>query len=432
MVINQTEALVSIDINSGKATREHNIEDTALKTNLEASEEVARQLRLRDLAGLIVIDFIDMEEKRNNRAVERRLKEALKHDRARIQVGRISHFGLLEMSRQRLRPSLLEGSTKVCPHCDGRGIVRSISSCALTVLRMVEEYLMSKKAENLTVKCHPEVAFYILNDKRDHLLNLEAAYGVSIFISPSGEVKTSQAVIERGGERQVQIRKPQAVPVKIDSAFAEEEEAEAEGGVEAEEPEEAEAAAGAEPSDDREERDDERRGRRRRRGRRGGRRGERGSSARPTVEEDEGGEAPEATAGHGGATDAAETAPPEDYEEPAEAGEEERRAENGQGRSRGRGRRDRWGRERQRRSRAPEEAASRGEEAAGHGAEERPAPARNVEAEPPAPTAAAAVVQADIELVTPPEPEPRKWQPPAPTVTVPAGERKAGWWSRKS
>ena len=115
MVINQTEALVSIDINSGKATREHNIEDTALKTNLEASDEIARQLRLRDLAGLIVIDFIDMEEKRNNRSVERRLKEALKNDRARIQVGRISHFGLLEMSRQRLRPGLLEGSTKICP-----------------------------------------------------------------------------------------------------------------------------------------------------------------------------------------------------------------------------------------------------------------------------------------------------------------------------
>ena len=115
MVINQTEALVSIDINSGKATREHNIEDTALKTNLEASDEIARQLRLRDLAGLIVIDFIDMEEKRNNRSVERRLKDALKNDRARIQVGRISHFGLLEMSRQRLRPSLLEGSTRMCP-----------------------------------------------------------------------------------------------------------------------------------------------------------------------------------------------------------------------------------------------------------------------------------------------------------------------------
>src|SRR6185503_18416146 len=135
IIINQTEALVSIDVNSGRSTKEHSIEDTALQTNLEAAEEVARQLRLRDLAGLVVVDFIDMEEKRNNRAVERRLKEALKNDRARIQVGRISHFGLLEMSRQRLRPSLLEGSTLMCPHCEGRGIVRSVSSCALSVLR---------------------------------------------------------------------------------------------------------------------------------------------------------------------------------------------------------------------------------------------------------------------------------------------------------
>ena len=134
LVVNQTEALVAIDINSGKSTREHSIEDTALRTNLEAADEIARQLRLRDLAGLIVIDFIDMEEKRNNRAVERRVKESLKHDRARIQVGRISHFGLLEMSRQRLRQGMIEGSTRPCPHCEGTGRIRSIASCALAVL----------------------------------------------------------------------------------------------------------------------------------------------------------------------------------------------------------------------------------------------------------------------------------------------------------
>src|SRR5207237_880611 len=232
----QTEALVSIDINSGKATREHNIEDTALKTNLEAADEVARQLRLRDLEGLVVIDFIDMEEKRNNRSVERRLKDALKHDRARIQVGRISHFGLLEMSRQRLRPSLLEGSTRVCPHCEGRGIVRSVSSCALSVLRAVEEQLITRKPENLTVKANREVAFYILNEKRDHLLSIESDYQISVFIVPSDEVKGSEALIERGGERAVSIRKPQAAPVKIDSAFEGEMEAQ-------EEPEEAQAEA---------------------------------------------------------------------------------------------------------------------------------------------------------------------------------------------
>ena len=141
IVLNQTEALVAIDVNSGRATREHHIEDTALKTNIEAAEEVARQLRLRDLAGLIVIDFIDMDEKRNNRSVERRLKECLKNDRARIQVGRISHFGLLEMSRQRIRTSVLESSTDKCPHCGGTGHVRSVSSVALQSLRMIEETL---------------------------------------------------------------------------------------------------------------------------------------------------------------------------------------------------------------------------------------------------------------------------------------------------
>jgi hypothetical protein len=144
---------------------------------MEAAEEIARQLRLRDLAGLIVIDFIDMDEKRNNRNVERRLKEALKNDRARIQVGRISHFGLLEMSRQRLRQGMLEGSTRPCPHCEGTGLVRSVSSSALSVLRGVEENLMSRKAENLTVYCHPEVANYIVNDKRDHVLSLENGTG---------------------------------------------------------------------------------------------------------------------------------------------------------------------------------------------------------------------------------------------------------------
>ena len=235
IVMNQTEALVSVDINSGKATREHNIEDTALKTNLEACDEIARQLRLRDLAGLVVIDFIDMEENRNNRAVERRLKDALKNDRARIQVGRISHFGLMEMSRQRLRPGLLEGSSRPCPHCEGRGIVRSISSCGLSVLRAIEEHLISRKAEHLTVKCTREVAFYVLNEKRDNLLAIEQNYGISVFIVPSDEVKGSQAVIERASERTVAVRKIQIVPVKMDAYVEDAEEEEIEAEVEAEE-----------------------------------------------------------------------------------------------------------------------------------------------------------------------------------------------------
>jgi ribonuclease E len=183
IVINQAEALVAIDVNSGRATREHNIEDTALRTNLEAAEEVARQLRLRDLAGLIVIDFIDMEESRNNRLVERRMKEALKNDRARIQIGRMSHFGLLEMSRQRMRTGVLEGSTVVCPHCGGAGTVRSTASIALHVLRGLEDALIKSSDYDITVKTPTAVALYILNQKRSHLQDLEHRYGVSLTIA---------------------------------------------------------------------------------------------------------------------------------------------------------------------------------------------------------------------------------------------------------
>ena len=183
IVINQTEALVAIDVNSGRSTREHHIEDTALKTNVEASEEVARQLRLRDLAGLIVIDYIDMDEKRNNRTVERRLKDALRHDRARIQVGRISHFGLMEMSRQRIRTSVLESSTEKCPHCGGTGHVRSVSSVALQLLRSIEEMLLKGPTHNLIIRTRPEIALYVLNHKRAHLRGLEERFKVTLTVN---------------------------------------------------------------------------------------------------------------------------------------------------------------------------------------------------------------------------------------------------------
>jgi ribonuclease E len=182
IVINQTEALVAIDVNSGRSTREHNIEDTALRTNLEAADEIARQLRLRDLAGLIVVDFIDMEESRNNRAVERRIKDALKNDRARIQVGRISHFGLLEMSRQRIRTGVLEGSTVVCPHCQGSGVVRSTASIALHVLRVLEDALIKSATHDISVRTRTPVALYILNQKRANLRDLERRFGVAIAV----------------------------------------------------------------------------------------------------------------------------------------------------------------------------------------------------------------------------------------------------------
>ncbi|WP_232631079.1 ribonuclease E/G [Methylobacterium sp. Leaf118] len=199
LVINPTEALVSIDVNSGRATREHDIEDTALKTNLEAAEEVARQVRLRDLAGLVVIDFIDMEEKRNNRAVEKRLNEALKNDRARIQVGRISPFGLLEMSRQRIRTGVLESSSIPCSHCGGSGFVRATSSVALHILRSLEEALLKSSTHNLILRTHTEVALYILNQKRAHLYDLELRFSVTITISADERLAATSAFqLDRG------------------------------------------------------------------------------------------------------------------------------------------------------------------------------------------------------------------------------------------
>jgi len=182
IVFAQTEALVAIDVNSGRATKERHIEETAYKTNMEAADEIARQLRLRDLAGLIVIDFIDMEDNRNNHAVERRLKEALKADRARIQVGRISHFGLLELSRQRLRPSLIEANFRTCSHCGGVGLVRSTESAAVHSLRMLEEEGVRQRSSEVTITVHPDVALYLLNYKRDSLASIEGRYGLRIFV----------------------------------------------------------------------------------------------------------------------------------------------------------------------------------------------------------------------------------------------------------
>ncbi|PYG56778.1 ribonuclease E/G [Rhizobium sp. UGM030330-04] len=268
LIINQTEALVSIDVNSGRSTREHSIEETALTTNLEAAEEVARQLRLRDLAGLVVIDFIDMEEKRNNRAVEKKLKDCLKNDRARIQVGRISHFGLLEMSRQRIRASVLESTTQVCQHCGGTGHVRSESSIALHVLRGIEEYLLRNTTHNITVRTTPETALYLLNHKRGTIVDYEGRFGVSIIIAADSGVGAQHFAIDRG----------EAVenPVKIESLiqmlpnFAEEED---DIVIEAEEDEEEEEIVKAQASEPRQQQgengEEGKRKRKRRRRRRG-------------------------------------------------------------------------------------------------------------------------------------------------------------------
>jgi ribonuclease E len=296
IVINPAEALVAIDVNSGRSTREHHIEDTALRTNTEAAEEVARQLRLRDLAGLIVIDFIDMEQKRNNRNVERKLKDSLKHDRARIQVGRISHFGLLEMSRQRIRTGVLESSTVTCPHCGGTGHVRSVSSVALHLLRSLEEQLLRSATNDLIVRTKSEVALYLLNQKRAHLRELEQRFGVNILIQADATLAGQQYfAVDRGP-----LARPPVVPVTqrvspdtiAPNVDADEEEEEEE--VEAEESESefvpAEGGREGEPTEPG-------RGRRRRRRRRGRGRGREGLEQQPAPPQQQ--PAPEYRVEHG-------------------------------------------------------------------------------------------------------------------------------------
>ncbi|MFC5419330.1 ribonuclease E/G [Bosea eneae] len=291
IVINQTEALVAIDINSGRSTREHNIEDTALKTNLEAAEEISRQLRLRDLAGLIVIDFIDMEENRNNRAVEKKLKECLKNDRARIQVGRISAFGLLEMSRQRIRTGVLESSSVPCPHCAGAGLVRSTPSIALQILRALEEALIKSASHNLEVRTRPEVALYVLNQKRAHLRDLEERFNIAITVSADAALLgTRYFEVERG---EFVGNENRVVPISSMRAEAIIDEPEDEDIVEVEvEAEEAVSEAVATPRDaaaegESQESRDGRRRRRRRRRRRGGERDAQGQLLESAADESE-------------------------------------------------------------------------------------------------------------------------------------------------
>ena len=283
IVINQTEALVAIDVNSGRSTRERSIEDTALRTNLEAAEEAAKQLRMRDLAGLIVIDFIDMESRKNNAAVERKLKEALKHDRARIQVGSISHFGLMEMSRQRLRPSLTEASLIVCPHCAGMGHIRSPESAALHILRAIEDEGAKFRAAEISVVLPPEIAFYLFNHKRERLSIIEERYSMRVIFNPDATLTGTNFRIERLKAQTAQppapapVRPERQIAAPVEE-IAEEEETETET-------EAVEGETAAETA--------ERAERKRRRRRRGKRRDERGA---PESAETEEGEAPEGEA----------------------------------------------------------------------------------------------------------------------------------------
>jgi len=305
LVINPTEALVSIDINSGRSTREHNIEQTATATNLEAAHEIARQLRLRDMAGLVVIDFIDMENNSNIRKVEKAMKEALKNDRARIQVGRISSFGLFEMSRQRLRTGVLEASTRQCPHCEGTGLIRTASSAGLSALRMLEDEAARGRGSRLLLRASQEAAFYVLNRKRAELAEIEERYGVIIEIVSDGTLEGARMSVEAGGPPPSHApRLPAPLPIELDDDDIADEEFE---------DEEAEVEAGSEEEEGQEEgdRSDSRRRRRRRR-RRGGRGREQEGQGEASSTEDTLDEGEEAAGDAGSVEEAGEAAEAED------------------------------------------------------------------------------------------------------------------------
>jgi len=433
LVINPTEALVSIDVNSGRSTREHNIEDTALRTNLEAAEEIARQLRLRDLAGLIVIDFIDMEEKRNNRAVEKKLNECLKNDRARIQVGRISPFGLLEMSRQRIRTGVLESSSIPCSHCAGTGFVRSTPSVALQVLRSIEETLIKNSGYNLIVRTRMEAAFYILNQKRVHLRDLETRFGVAISIVADDSLHgTTTYAIDRGEPALRLEHKSAATGIQIDAIVpVDEPEEEIEAEVEEESAEESQAAG--------EERGEQGEGGGRRRRRRRRRRGRDREAFAGAESSDEGGEAGEAEGDSDEEDSDAETSGGD--ASPIEAGEADDDSRGG--RRRRRGRRGGRGRGRDETGEfAREEGFAASETDEAEPASDEPAPAAAAQPEPEAPRPAAQ--EPIVAPSQPAAPEPVAAQEPVPAPVVPEPEpvavvltppdperpKRAGWWSK--
>src|SRR3954464_1492292 len=280
LVINPTEALVSIDINSGRSTREHNIEQTAYSTNIEAAAEIARQLRLRDMAGLIVIDFIDMEQNSHVRKVEKAMKDALKNDRARIQVGRISSFGLMEMSRQRLRTGVLEASTKPCPHCEGTGLMRTAASAGLSALRILEDEAARGRGERITLRAGKEAAVYMLNKKRAELADIEQRYGVMIEVVIDESFEGARMTVDSSGPRPMAAPRAPATVIEEEDLDEEVFEADADEAEDEEEEREPEDRQGAPEGE-------EGQARRRRRRRRGGR----GRSRREGGEPVEAGEA---------------------------------------------------------------------------------------------------------------------------------------------
>jgi len=428
IVINQTEALVSIDVNSGRATREHSIEETAYKTNLEAADEIARQLRLRDLAGLIVIDFIDMEDGRNDRAVEKRLHNALRHDRARIQIGKISQFGLLEMSRQRLRAGVIAGSTVPCPHCGGQGIVRSVESTALRLLRGLEEEGQKQRASAITVKAPSDVAIYTLNQKRRELARIEAEYGMIVMFEPSEEIHAGHFEIDRTAQKAPEERKviavsemPAAPEVEDDPEILEEEAAET-----------GEASDEEGASSGEQHREDGGRGRGKRRRRRGGR-GRGNREDRPASQEAASQGSAEVAGAPAGEEDAGESGDEagssEDANGQAHAGGQHG---DGDGQKRRR-RRRRGGRGRNRDNHGQSDgAAPQGEGAVSEGAS---VATPNTESEPMWSFAGEQKIEVR-EPVRERAPEPMKAVPvaaPEPekiAEVAPAGPPRKGWWQR--
>ncbi|MEM7752494.1 MAG: ribonuclease E/G [Pseudomonadota bacterium] len=437
IVIGITEALVAIDVNSGKATKEASIEDTALKTNLEAAEEVARQLRLRDLAGLIVIDFIDMEERKNNTAVEKRFKDRLKTDRARIQVGRISGFGLLEMSRQRLRPGMLEASTQPCPACHGTGLIRSDDSVGLTILRQLEEEGVRRRSREVLVKAPISIVNFLMNMKREHIAQIEARYGMAVRLEADAHMIAPEFTVEKF---KTATRRVEAVAqvVSVDASLMEdldEEIAAEEAAVEAEAPETTEGSDEDRPRK-------KRRRRRRRRGKGGD--AQSGENTSQEATSDDGGEADAETPGEdvqseGDAfevTDATEEKPKrrrtrrrkKDADEPV-AASADGKAEAGPDVA----------------AEAPEpaeEVADAAEEPAEKPKRRRTRKKKEPEAEvavAEAPAGAEEVVEAPVAEPIPepaPEPEPAPTPEPEPAMAAvepevdkPAKPRRKGWWS---
>jgi ribonuclease E len=407
LIINPTEALVSIDINSGRSTKEHNIEQTALHTNLEAAREIARQLRLRDMAGLVVIDFIDMEYSSNVRKVEKAMKDALKNDRARIQIGRISSFGLMEMSRQRLRTGVLEATTRPCPHCDGTGLVRTASSAGLSALRLIEDEAAKGKGTLIRLAASTEAAIYLLNEKRADLVEIEQRYGVTVEVVPEGEQEGAKMSVSSAGPRPAQA--PRFDPIidqDEDEDLPEEEEAFEEEEEQREPRQRRERRETAESEDDG--------------GRKKKRRRRRGGRSRNRAEDENGAE--------GEAADETDTA---EGDEDGETRAEAPTGETGEdGEARPKKRRRRGGRGRKRRGADGEliEGEGQGDDEAGEDGE---AVAADAEASEAVATTVEAAPEAEAEAdaapaeEAPAEKPKRKRAPRKPKVTAPEAEAEA-------